>query len=144
MSCGAGGVLKKYLKTDFNCSVWGKMVEWRATYVRASCANLLNKQRKRRARQRATQSTVAVFSTLCFCNNNGTSPWDRRIFITCTSWALSRRTDRLGRRLFIPCCPWYKHVKNFCFLLLPNQYKDIQPPHSIVALLQKFFILPHS
>lgn len=71
---------------------------------------------------------MAVFSTLCFCNNNGTSPWDRRIFITCAGGALRRREQTrlregcLSRGVLDITCE-----KSLRFLYLPNQYKDIQP-----------------
>lgn len=84
---------------------------------------------------------MAVCSTPCFCNNNGTSPWDRRIFITCTGWALSRRTDRLDECCLSCAVLDITCEKSLCFLYLTNQYKDIQPPNNIVALQQKFFIL---
>lgn len=71
---------------------------------------MMNKQSREQAKER--RSSVAVFSTVCFRNNNGSSPWDGRIFITCAGWALSGKNRQTERRLFIPRCPWYKHVKN--------------------------------
>lgn len=52
--------LKKCYNTYFICSIWGKMVE----YLKTSCTNLINKQRKPRARQRVTEHCSCLFNSV--------------------------------------------------------------------------------